>query len=71
MNEDFTAAASYPSSMEAHISRAFLEERGFPCFISDEALSHLAWHLTRAIGGVKLYVRQSDLDAVTIALQGN
>ncbi|MGB0954032.1 MAG: hypothetical protein ACPG31_12495 [Planctomycetota bacterium] len=71
MKEDFKAVASFSSSMEAHISRVFVEGNGYPCFLGDEVVSQLAWHLTRAIGGVKLYVRSEDLEEVRALLKNH
>ncbi len=38
-----------------------LDAEGIECFIPDEHMANQMWHLTRAIGGIRVQVRQGDL----------
>lgn len=39
-----------------------LESEGIECFIPDEVLAAQAWHLNRAIGGIRVQIRRCDLE---------
>jgi hypothetical protein len=39
-----------------------LDAEGIECFIPDEHMANQTWHLNRAIGGIRVQVRQTDLD---------
>jgi hypothetical protein len=39
-----------------------LDAEGIECFIPDEIMATQTWHLTRAIGGIRVQVRQADLE---------
>ena len=39
-----------------------LESEGIESFIPDEIMAAQAWHLNRAIGGIRVQVRQADLE---------
>ena len=39
-----------------------LESEGIECLIPDENMANQTWHLSRAIGGIRVQVRQIDLD---------
>lgn len=54
--------ATFPEAMEAHIYRNRLESEGIPCVLADEHIvSNQPWH-SIAYGGIKLRVRQQDLE---------
>ena len=59
MNEELLTVAAYPDAIEAHLALNLLGESGIRGFIQDENLSQIGWHFTRAIGGVKVCVPQS------------
>ena len=39
-----------------------LDADGIECFIPDEHMANQTWHLSRAIGGIRVQVRQIDLE---------
>jgi hypothetical protein len=39
-----------------------LDAEGIECHIPDEHVANQTWHLSRAIGGIRVQVRQADLD---------
>jgi len=39
-----------------------LESEGIECLIPDEIMATQTWHLNRAIGGIRVQVRQADLE---------
>ena len=55
-----TTIATFPTSEEAHLFRAFLESRGIEGFLLDENFAQLFWHYTSAIGGIRLEVNDED-----------
>ena len=46
-----------------------LESEGIECFIPDEIMAGQTWHLNRAIGGIRVQVRRSDLDQAKQVLE--
>jgi ssDNA-binding Zn-finger/Zn-ribbon topoisomerase 1 len=58
----FELFASYPSLADAHLVRALLVEEGVDCYLADEHLVGTNPLLSNAIGGVRLYVAQADLE---------
>lgn len=48
----------YPS--EAHVVKSFLQSHDILSFVFDDNLGRVAWHLTGAIGGIRLMVMQKD-----------
>ncbi len=51
---------------QAHILRGVLESNDIPCFLMDEHHNAVAWHLGLAIGGLRVMVREQDLDAARL-----
>jgi hypothetical protein len=45
-----------------------LDAEGIECFIPDEHMANQTWHLSRAIGGVRVQVRQMDLERAQLIL---
>jgi hypothetical protein len=56
----------------AQLLRGRLDAEGIECFIPDEHLAAQTWHLTRAIGGIRVQVRQVDMERAqqVLALPG-
>ncbi len=57
----------------AQLLRGRLDAEGIECFIPDEHLAAQTWHLTRAIGGIRVQVRQADMERAQqiLALPGS
>jgi hypothetical protein len=45
-----------------------LESEGIECMIPDEIMATQAWHLNRAIGGIRVQVRKNDLSRAKLIL---
>src|SRR5436305_14637278 len=56
MPQTMKTIATFGDGMEANLARNYLESVGIPAFIADEQTVGIAWHLTIALGGVKLQV---------------
>ncbi len=52
---------TYPH--EAHMAKAYLESNGIEVFIQDEMMAQVHNFYSNAIGGVKLQVRETDVEA--------
>lgn len=50
---------------EAHLAKGLLEANGLTAFLADELTVGVAWHLSNAIGGIKLQVAESDVERAT------
>jgi DNA-directed RNA polymerase subunit RPC12/RpoP len=61
-NEKFITVLTFTFVYEAAIIRGRLESEGIPCFVQDELTIQVAPFYSNAIGGVKLQVRESDLN---------
>lgn|GEM_PF-948686 len=46
----------------AQLLRGRLDSEGIACFLPDEIMATQTWHLQSAIGGVRVQVRQADLE---------
>ncbi len=57
--------------VEAHIAKKILEDHDIHSFILDEHHSSSAWHLSIAIGGLRLMVLTSDYEEAQNVLNEN
>ncbi|PCJ53716.1 MAG: hypothetical protein COA70_08490 [Planctomycetota bacterium] len=62
MNEGLIPVGVFETAIEAHLALNLIESEGVEGHVSDESLSQLTWHFGKAMGGVKLYVWDSDFD---------
>jgi hypothetical protein len=53
---------------EALLARTILESAGMPCYLADENLIRLDWFYSNALGGIKLWVNEEDVEAATALL---
>lgn len=60
MSDELVTIATFASSFEANLARQRLAEVDIPTFVADEQTVGLAWHLSNALGGVRLQVRRGD-----------
>ena len=60
-NEKFITVLTTMFGSEIAVIRGRLESEGIICFVKDELTVQVNPHLSNAIGGVKLQVRESDL----------
>jgi hypothetical protein len=50
---------------EALLAKSVPESAGIECFLGDETMVRMDWLWSNLLGGVKLWVRQTDADAAT------
>lgn len=62
MGYDLVTVARYDSSIQAHIVKAHLEGHDLVCFVHDAHMVDLDPLLSNAVGGVKVKVREKDVD---------
>ncbi|WP_425617042.1 DUF2007 domain-containing protein [Anatilimnocola sp. NA78] len=58
----------YQNAMQAHLVKNQLEAAGIRCVLADEYATTMVWHLTNAIGGIKLQVAEEDFERAAEAL---
>ena len=61
-NTDFVMLRRYRDLPEAVIVKSILDAEGIDCVLSDESLVRMDWFWSNLLGGVKLWVRQQDLE---------
>ena len=72
MSERLRTLATFGSPVEANLARNRLEAAGIQAFLADEETVGMAWHLTNAIGGVRLQVANRDAEeALAILAETN
>ena len=57
--------ATFDMPTEAHLAKGLLEANGMATFLADELTVGVAWHLSNAVGGVKLQVAENDVERAT------
>lgn len=55
-SNDLITIATYNSVYEAKVAKTLLESQEIPVFLADENTIGTAWHLSQALGGVRLCV---------------
>jgi Putative prokaryotic signal transducing protein len=58
---DLVKIETYFDVMQAQLAKSKLEAYGIYCFLQDENLVQTDWLRTIAYGGVKLFVREADV----------
>ncbi len=59
-NGNLVVIATFNNSVEASLTQEILKTQGIESWFQDDATVNLAWHLTIAVGGIKLFVREQD-----------
>ena len=62
MNDELIDIARFASANEAAVARNALEAAGIPAFLDGDTTATWLWYIGSALGGVKLFVRSSDVD---------
>jgi hypothetical protein len=60
--------ATFSDGIPAHLAQGRLDEEGIFSYLADEQTVGLAWHLTNAIGGIKLQVADEDAEKARVIL---
>ncbi len=61
-NDELVTIATFINSIEASLAQQQLKAAGIRCLLADEAMTNFAWHLTVAVGWIKLKVFRADMD---------
>lgn len=62
MSNQLVTIATFPNSLEAALAKQTLEAENIPAFVMDNETVTTAWHLSIAVGLIKLKVPQSYLE---------
>jgi hypothetical protein len=62
--------ATYGDSVPAKPARGRLQDAGIRVYLADELAAGMAWHLTNAVGGIKLQFADEDVEKATAVLAG-
>ncbi len=62
MPDDLVTVATFDNDLDASLARQCLVGAGIKSFLADHSTVATAWHLTGALGGVKLQVANRDRD---------
>ncbi len=61
---------TFDMATEAHLAKGLLEANGLTAFLADELTVGVAWHLSNAVGGIKLQVSENDVERAANILAG-
>lgn len=67
----WVTVATYDQPTPAHAARLKLEDEGVTCFIDDENIGGLLWHMSVAVGGIKLKVPEYEAGRAEEILAGH
>ena len=70
-DEDFVLLDSFPTPHEAHLAANALRAVEIPVKIVDESAVSVMPHLELALGGVKIFVREQDVEDAARILRGD
>ncbi|MGA8013680.1 MAG: hypothetical protein WB949_14705 [Candidatus Acidiferrales bacterium] len=59
----------YMTLPEALLAKSILDSAGIESFLGDQNIIRMDWFLSNALGGVKLRVREDDVDVATALLK--
>jgi hypothetical protein len=65
---DLVTLRRYRDLSEAIVARAVIESAGIFCFLKDENLVRLDWQMSNLVGGIRLQVGASDVEAAEAVL---
>ncbi len=69
MDEKLVTAAQFDTPENAHLAKIDLENAGIQCFVGDENMPIAGLYYTLSAGGIKILVRESDLERARQTLQ--
>ncbi|MDE0297753.1 MAG: DUF2007 domain-containing protein [Candidatus Poribacteria bacterium] len=69
MDEKLVTVSTFDMPTEAHLAKGLLEANGLTAFLADELTVGVAWHLSNAIGGIKLQVVETDVERAASILE--
>jgi len=68
VSDNLVTVAAFIFPIEAYLLKVRLESYGIECYLADDITSYIYWLWSLAIGGVKIKVRESDLETVADVL---
>lgn len=60
--DELVTIATFTNSIDASLAQQQLKAAGINCLVADEATTNFAWHLSIAVGWIKLKVLRRDVD---------
>ncbi|MFQ5926415.1 MAG: DUF2007 domain-containing protein [Terriglobia bacterium] len=69
MPEKLVTIATFSQPIEAHLAKTKLESEEIQCFVADEHTTRMFRFFSPFIGGIKLQVRESDVERAMEILQ--
>lgn len=66
--DDLVTVARFDNDIDASLARQCLAGAGIAAYLADQSTVATAWHLTGALGGVKLLVATRDVEEATAVL---
>jgi len=69
MDDQLVTLASYLNPLDAEMAKGMLESNGIEVFLLDAQTASMGWGYNWVVGGVKVQVRQSDLETARQLLQ--
>jgi len=71
MQETYVTVARFNTAVEAHILAGRLESEGIHTTITDAETVTMAWHLSQAVGGIKVQVSPDDVERARAIIAEN
>src|SRR5262245_60532836 len=68
MSDSLVTIAAFWSPVEADLARNRLEAAGIQAFLANAVTVGMYWHLSNAVGGVRLQVREGDAEEALAVL---
>lgn len=68
MTAEVVTLATFVSPVEANLAKNRLEAEGIRGFLENEEIVAMAWHLSNAVGEIKLLIAERDIEAALAAL---
>lgn len=67
--EKLVTITTFDMPTEAHLAKNLLEANGLTAFLADEFIVGIAWHLSNALGGIKLQVPETEAERAIATLE--
>ncbi|MCK4913885.1 MAG: DUF2007 domain-containing protein [Planctomycetes bacterium] len=71
MDEKFITIATFNEPLQARLAKIKLNEEGIKCFLSGENFAATYWPTQAITGGVKLQVKNNDVEKAIEVLKNN
>lgn len=68
MSDKLVTVARFTDPMQAALARSHLQAAGIRAFLLGESITAIAWHLTNAVGGIRMQVANEDAERANAIL---